>query len=220
MVRRLCKISASAVCAVALAMSVAAQEMPEVLPKKTAMFGSEARFSSDDPVTRYSYASGYLGGFVDAPLQSIQVLHFEKPRDTVWDWVHSGNADWSLQIEELSWDHAGSETPGKLGMGSVRRCDFVAGAGTAYERVYAVEHSRMIAYDLDPERSTAPLPIKDFFVIWTLEDKAGGGTLVMARIFFHEAQDMSGRAAMAVGQALETDFKNFANVYGGTYMEM
>lgn len=65
-----------------------------------------------------------------------------------------------------------------------------------------------------------PLPIRDFFVVWTLEDKGDEGTLVVTRIFFHEAQDMGGNAAAAVGQALAVDFKNFANVYGGTYVEM
>ncbi len=205
---------------VTMSMVASAQQLPNIAPEQTAMFGSEPRFTSTEAVTKYTYEPGYVGSFINAPLQGVQVLHFDEPPEVVWDWVHSGNANWSLQIEELSWDHSASETPGELGMGSVRRCDFVGGGGTAYERVYAVEENRMIAYDLDPERSTAPLPIRDFFVVWTLEDKGDEGTLVVTRIFFHEAQDMGGNAAAAVGQALAVDFKNFANVYGGTYVDM
>lgn len=206
--------------AVSMAFSATAQEMPNIVAKKSAMFGSKAQFTSTESVSNYSYSQGYLGSYINAPLQSVQVLHFEQKPEDVWRWIHSGNADWSLQIDKLTWDHSTSETPGKLGMGSVRRCDFVGGMGAAYERVYAVEKNRMFAYDLDSERSTAPFPVKDFFVIWTLEDKGKKGTLVVARIFFHEAQDMGGQAAAGVLQALATDFKNFANTYKGTYVEM
>ena len=220
MIRTFTKTLAVAAVAASLAFAATAQQLPNIVPEQSAMFGSEAKFTSTEAITNYAYEPGYVGGFINSPLQGVQVLHFDEPPEVVWDWVHSGNANWSLQIEELSWDHSASETPGQLGMGSVRRCDFVGGAGTAYERVYAVEENRMIAYDLDPERSTAPLPIRDFFVVWTLEDKGDEGTLVVTRIFFHEAQDMGGNAAAAVGQALAVDFKNFANVYGGTYVDM
>lgn len=197
-----------------------AQQMPTIEAERTAAFGSAPEFMMEGAVTEYDYGSGYLGAYIDAPLQSVQVLHFPSTPEEVWPWVHSGNADWSVQIETLEWDHSASETPGALGMGSVRRCDFVGGAGTAYERVFAVEENRMFAYDLDMERSTVPLPIKDFFVIWTLEDKGADGTLVVARIYYDEAQDMGGQAAAAVEGALANDFRNFANVHGGTYVEM
>lgn len=209
--------------AFALALTAAptiAQEMPKIEAERVAAFGSAPEFTSADAVTNYTYDSGYLGEYVNAPLQSVQVMHFPQAPSEVFEWVHSGNAEWSLQIETLEWDHSASETPGKLGMGSVRTCEFMGGAGTAYERVYAVEENRMIAYDLDPERSTVPLPIKDFFVIWTLEDKGADGTLVVTRIYFNEAQDMGGNAAAAVGEALAVDFRNFVNIKGGTYVTM
>ena len=218
MIRTLTKTLAIAAVAGTMAIAASAQQMPNIVADQTAMFGSEARFTSADVITNYAYEPGYVGGFINAPLQGVQVLHFDESPEEVWQWVHRGNANWSLQIEELVWDHSASETPGQLGMGSVRRCEFVGGAGTAYERVYAVEENRMIAYDLDPERSTVPLPIRDFFVVWTLEDKGDEGTLVVSRIFFHEAQDMGGNAAAAVSEALAVDFRNFANVYGGTYV--
>ena len=220
MIRTFTKSLAIAAVAATMAIAASAQQLPNIVPEQTAMFGSEAKFTSTEAMTNYAYEPGYVGGFINAPLQGVQVLHFDESPEEVWEWVHSGNANWSLQIEELVWDHSASETPGQLGMGSVRRCEFVGGAGTAYERVYAVEENRMIAYDLDPERSTVPLPIRDFFVVWTLEDQGDDGTLVVSRIFFHEAQDMDGNAAAAVGQALAVDFKNFAKVYGGTYVEM
>lgn len=209
-----------AVTAAALLAPASAQQMPKIEAERTATFGSAPEFTMEDAVTRYSYDSGYLGGHVDAPLQSVQVLHFPKSPEEVFPLVHSGNANWSLQIEKLTWDHSASTTPGELGVGSVRRCDFVGGAGIAYERMIAVEPNRMIAYDLDAERSTAPLPIKDFFVIWTLEDKGADGTLVIARIHYDEAQAAGGQAARAVAGALAIDFRNFANVYGGTYVQM
>ncbi len=208
--------------AVALALTTAAsaQQMPDIKAERTAMYGESAAVTSGDPVTNYTYDSGYLGAYIDAPLQSIQTLLLPMTPEEAFPLVHSGNADWSLQIETLTWDHSASETPGELGMGSVRRCDFVGGAGTAYERVFAVEENRMFAYDLDMERSTVPLPIKDFFVIWTLEDKGADGTLIIARIYFDEAQEMGGNAAAAVGKALAVDFRNFANIHGGTYVDM
>lgn len=220
MLSTLSKLGLSAALASSFVFAATAQQLPNIVPEKTAAYGSEERFTSSELFTNYFYEPGYVGSFIEAPLQGLQILHFDESPEEVWEWVHSGNANWSLQIEELSWDHSASETPGELGMGSVRRCDFVGGAGIAYERVFAVEENRMIAYDLDAERSTAPLPIKDFFVVWTLEDKGDEGTLVVSRIFFHEAQDMGGNAAAAVGQALTFDFKNFANTYGGTYVEI
>lgn len=201
-------------------LTATAQQMPDIQAERTAAFGSEAKFTSADAITNYTYAPGYVGEYVNAPLQSVQVLHFPQSPEEVFDWVHSGNADWSLQIETLTWDHSASETPGQLGKGSVRQCDFMGGAGTAFERILAFEDNRMIAYDLDPDRSTVPLPVKDFFVIWTLEDKGADGTLAVSRIYFNEAQDMGGNAAMAVSQALAVDFRNFANVHGGTYITM
>jgi hypothetical protein len=208
--------------AIALTISTAlsAQQMPNIEAERTAMYGEFAAVTSADALTDYTYESGYLGAYIDAPLQSVQTLLLPMTPEEAFPLVHSGNADWSLQIETLTWDHSASETPGELGMGSVRRCDFVGGAGTAYERIFAVEENRMIAYDLDMERSTVPLPIKDFFVIWTLEDKGADGTLITTRIYFDEAQDMSGNAAAAVGEALAVDFRNFANIHGGTYVEM
>ena len=203
-----------------MASAAVAQEMPMVEAERTAAFGSAPEFTMSDAVTEYDYGPGYLGGYVDAPLQSVQLLHFDAAPEEVWPWVHSGNADWSVQIETLVWDHSTSETPDELGKGSVRRCDFVGGAGTAYERVFAVEENRLFAYDLDMARSTVPLPIKDFFVIWTLEDKGEDGTLVVSRIYYDEAQDMGGQAAAAVEAALANDFRNFANIHGGTYVEM
>ena len=203
-----------------LAGAVQAQEMPMIDAERTAAFGSAPAFTMAGAVTDYDSAAGYLGGHIDAPLQTVQMLHFDATAEEVWPWVHSGNADWSMQIETLVWDHTASETPGELGAGSVRRCDFVGGAGTAYERVYAVEENRLFAYDLDMERSSVPLPITDFFVIWTLEDKGEDGTLVVSRIYYDEAQDMGGEAAAAVEAALANDFRNFANIHGGTYVEM
>ncbi len=208
----------------ALALTVAtaanAQQMPNIEAERTTTYGTMPSVTSTDELTEYTYDSGYLGAYIDAPLQSVQTLLLPMTPEEAFPLVHSGNADWSLQIEELTWDHSASETPGELGMGSVRRCDFVGGAGTAYERIFAVEQNRMIAYDLDMERSTVPLPIKDFFVIWTLEDKGADGTLITARIYFDEAQDMGGNAAAAMGEALAVDFRNFANIHGGTYVEM
>ncbi|MEM7730108.1 MAG: hypothetical protein AAF311_12675 [Pseudomonadota bacterium] len=214
------KYALSLTLALALSTAAAAQDMPNVEAERTAMFGESAAVTSDFSVTDYTFDSGYLGAFIDAPLQSVQVLLLPMTPEEAFPLVHSGNANWSLQIEELTWDHSASETPGELGMGSIRRCDFVGGAGSAYERVFAVEENRMFAYDLDMERSTVPLPIKDFFVIWTLEDKGADGTLVTSRIYFDEAQDMGGNAAAAVGEALAVDFRNFANIHGGTYVEM
>ncbi|MEM1053377.1 MAG: SRPBCC family protein [Pseudomonadota bacterium] len=204
----------------ALSISAQAQQMPTVEAERTAAFGSAPEFTMTDPVTRYSYDSGYLGSYVDAPLQSVQAILVPMTPAEAFPLIHSGNAQWSLQIEELTWDHSNSKTPGSLGVGSVRRCDFVGGAGIAYERILAFEADRMIAYDLDVEKSTVPLPIKDFFVVWTLEDKGADGTLVIARIHYDEAQDTGGQAAMAVAGALAVDFRNFANLYGGTYVEM
>ena len=210
----------SITCALLVSTAVTAQQMPDIKAERTAVYAESAAVTSNDAVTNYTYDSGYLGAYIDAPLQSIQTLLLPMSPAEAFPLVHSGNADWSLQIETLSWDHSKSETPGSLGMGSVRRCDFVGGAGTAYERMFAVEENRMIAYDLDMERSTVPLPIKDFFVIWTLEDKGADGTLVTTRIYYDEAQEMGGNAATAVANALAVDFRNFANIHGGTYVEM
>ncbi|MDD7908340.1 SRPBCC family protein [Pseudovibrio exalbescens] len=201
-------------------LSAQAQQMPTVEAERMATFGALAEFTSSDAVTHYMYDTGYVGGFVNAPLQTVQMLHFEAPVDDVWEWVVSGNDEWAMAIETLTWDHSGSALPGELGVGSERVCEFVGGQGTAYERVFAVEENRLFAYDLDAERSTVPLPIRDFFVIWTLEEQDAGGVLVTSRIYYHEAQDMGGNAAAAVVGALTNDFKNFANIYGGTYITM
>lgn len=210
----------SAVFTLALLTVATAQHMPNIEANRTAAYGQSAAVTSSEPLTTYTYDGGYLGAHIDAPLQTVQVLLLPMTPQEAFPLVHSGNADWSLQIEQLTWDHSASEMPGQLGMGSVRRCDFVGGAGTAFERMVAVEENRMIAYDLDMERSTVPLPIKDFFVIWTLEDKGADGTLVVTRIYYDEAQDMGGNAAAAVAEALAVDFRNFANIHGGTYVEM
>lgn len=188
--------------------------------QRTARYGSHSKFTSTDAVTRYTYNEAYLGSYINAPLQSVEVLHFNQSPDEVFEWVTSGNDEWTLSVETLTWDHSASQTPGTLGIGSVRRCDFRGGSGTAYEQVYAVEENRLFAYGLDAERSTVPLPIKDFFVIWTVEDKGPDGTLVVARMYYHEAQEAGGQAATGVAQALAVDFKNFANTYGGTYVKM
>ena len=56
-------------------------------------------------------------------------------------------------------------------------------------------------------------------MIWSLEEQADG-VLVTARIFYHEAQDMGGQAATGVADALSNEFRNFANVFNGTYINM
>lgn len=196
------------------------QQIPQIEAQRTAIYGSHSKFTSTDTITRYTYDDTYLGSYINAPLQSVQVLHFNQSPNEVFEWVTSGNDEWTLSVETLTWDHTASETPGELGVGSVRRCDFYGGVGTAYERVYAIEENRLLAYDLDTERSNAPLPVKDFFVIWTVEDKGPDGTLVVARMYYHEAQEARGQAATGVAQALAVDFKNFANTYGGTYVKM
>ncbi|ABD54471.1 SRPBCC family protein [Jannaschia sp. CCS1] len=214
------KYALSLALALAVSTMAQAQQLPDIQAERTAMFGETPAVTSADPITDYTFDSGYLGAHIHAPLQSIQTLLLPMSPAEAFPLVHSGNADWSLQIEELTWDHSASETSGELGVGSVRRCDFVGGAGTAYERVFSVEENRLFAYDLDMERSTVPLPIEDFFVIWTLEDKGADGTLVTTRIYYDEAQDMGGNAAEAVAAALAVDFRNFANIHGGTYVEM
>lgn len=210
----------AAVAWIGTALVLSAQEMSKIEAENTATFGSAPQFTTADALTNYGYDTGYIGAHVNAPLQTVQMLHFNAPVEDVWQWVISGNDEWAMAIEALTWDHSGSSTPGKLGVGSERRCDFVGGQGTAYERVFAVEENRLFAYDLDAERSTVPLPIRDFFVIWTLEQQEAGGVLVTSRIYYHEAQDMGGNAAVAVVGALTNDFKNFANLYGGTYITM
>lgn len=185
---------------------------------RSAKYGSQQKFLSRESLDSYTFNDQYLGKHVVAPLQLVQTLQFDQSPDEVFDWVTSGNARWSRSIERLTWDHGSSQVPGTLNVGSVRRCDFVGGAGTAYERVLAFEENRLFAYDLDPQRSTAPLPIKDFFVIWTLEDKGADGTLVVARMYYHEAQDANGKIAAGVAQSLISDFQNFANVYRGVYV--
>jgi len=203
----------------AISTAVSAQQMPNIEAEQTAMFGSAPAFTSADPLTSYAFDTGYIGGLVNAPLQSVEMLHFNAPVEDVWEWVTSGNDEWTLVIETLTWDHSASATPDELGVGSVRRCDFKGGQGFAYERVLAVEENRLFAYDLDFERSNVPLPIRDFVVIWSLEEQSEG-VLVTARIFYHEAQDMGGQAAKGVADALSNDFRNFANVFSGTYITM
>ena len=205
----------------ALSPALAFQQPPTVEAERTATYGSRDRYTSEIEMTDLSFGGErYLGAFINAPLQAVEAIYVARKPEDIFPKVTGGNAEWSLQIEKVTWDHSNSDQDGELGMGSVRRCDFVGGAGAAYERVYHVEENRLFAYDLDSERSSVPLPIRDFFVVWTVEPKGRNGSLVVARMYYHEAQDMGGNAAKAIAGALKTDFKNFANIYDGTYLSM
>jgi hypothetical protein len=73
-----------------------AQQPPQIKAKKTAEYGSKPKFMSPDPVNKYTYDQKYLGSYIKAPLQSMQVLHFNQSPDEVFQWVTSGNAQWRL----------------------------------------------------------------------------------------------------------------------------
>ena len=90
-----------------------AQQLPVIEAERTATFGSAPAFTSADSLTLYMYDTGYVGGIVNAPLQSVEMLHFDAPVEEVWEWVTSGNDEWTLTIETLTWDHSASCRAGR-----------------------------------------------------------------------------------------------------------
>lgn len=75
MIRTLTKSLAAAAVAAALAVAVSALQLPNIVPEQSAMFGSAAKFTSSEAITNYTYEPGYVGSFINSPLQGVQVLH-------------------------------------------------------------------------------------------------------------------------------------------------
>lgn len=182
------------------------------------------------PDTRQSdsslYASSYsikdrrvgsydLNAITDAPQRKVVMIHFDRPANEVFKPLLTEVYRYDDTIADVSFDHSGSETPGKFGVGSVRICTFKSGK-TLYEPLLVYEENAFYAYTVDKERSTRSLPIKDVVLFYSFEDKPENTSLVTVRAHYDPANPLiSPIINAAFGSALNSTFQSAAEAFDG-----
>lgn len=150
--------------------------------------GASSGPAATPPVSRYRRDDRQIGSldvdrFTAAPLQIVLMARLDLAPEKTFELVSRELPQWVAQIPHVAWDNSQSATAGQCGAGSVRQCAF--GKDHVVELIRFWQEGRLYAYSADPEKSTAPFPIKDHLGVFVVESDGHGGSLLTWRQYFN-----------------------------------
>lgn len=140
------------------------------------------------PASRYRKHDRKIGPldvnrFTAAPLQIVMMARLDLAPEKTFELVSRQLPQWVAQIPHVAWDNSHSATAGQCGTGSVRQCAF--GKDQVVEHIRFWQEGSLYAYSADPDKSTAPFPIKNHLGVFIIESDGQGGSLLTWRQYFN-----------------------------------
>lgn len=152
--------------------------------------------------------------YTGAPLQIVLMARLNLAPEQTFDLVSRQLPKWVSQIPHVDWDHSHSATAGQCAPGSVRVCAF--GQDQVVENIRYWQEGRLYAYSADPERSTAPFPIKNHLGVFIVESDGKGGSLLTWRQYFNRKFSlMAPMAGWGMRRVMKPALEKLVEQHGG-----
>lgn len=153
-----------------------------------------------------------------APLQIVMMARLNLPPAQTFDLVSRQLPKWISQVPHVAWDHSHSAAAGQCGPGSVRQCAF--GKDQIFEDIKYWQEGRVYAYSVDPDRSTAPFPIKHHLGVFIVESDGNGGSLVTWRQYFNRKFSlMAPMAGFGMRRIMKPGLEKLVAQHGGELVD-
>jgi len=180
-----------------------------VLPAVISLFLVSTLFAAE--TLNEAFIAQELQRTQSAP-DSVASVSIAAPIDFVFEFLVRRPDDYTADAVGVAFDHAGSDTPGELGRGSVRTISMNNGE-TLFQRFLMLNPPAMYVYLTDMAKSTVSLPLNYSIARYELSEMADGSTMLqVALVYEPSSRLLAFFVRRAFRSALQRDFEQAAEL--------